>query len=327
MIMISKFHQNILTSINLETVKHNIDNISRTKAYQNIYINHKEIKWAFLASMVSRNAGWNMTDLQLEPLKTFLSKKVKSNLFATYERANWLIFSDAYPQLLLYESSKKFGEPLFHLLPYFHVSKFMQKEWCYFWKSQDHNRLVTALIINEQNVIQKPVIQQPFFKKKVFHGYQYLIQDFFHMSAVLFPTVHGKVYGSYVHDFSNLTKRISLGKKLASLMFHPDYYPDFYTFAKVSEPIGSRYEYEQYFTTPSAKTPMLRALYPIITHKDKIRKDWYISGSSLKKRWWKPVHPHFSQDVSHRFYAKRHGLLAIQNMASAYQATKVDKKP
>ncbi|KGP73043.1 DUF2515 family protein [Pontibacillus yanchengensis] len=325
--MLSNFHRNIVTTIKLETVRHNVDNISRTKAYQNIYIKHKEIKWAFLASMVSRNAGWNMTDLQQEPFKTFLSRQAKEDLFSTYERANWLIFSDAYPQLLLYERSKQLDEPLFQLLTHLHVSKFMQKEWFFFWKHKDYNRLVKALIINEQNVIQQPVILQPFFKKKVFHGYHYLIQDFFHMSAVLFPTVQGKVYGSYVHDFSNITKRITLGKRLASLLFHPEYYPDFYTFANRTEPIGSRYEYEQYFTTPTARTPMLRALYPIITHKDKVRKDWYVSGSCVKKRWWKSIHPVFSQDVSHRYYAKRHGLLAIQNMVSAYQESKVDKKP
>ncbi|GAA3327359.1 hypothetical protein GCM10020331_066980 [Ectobacillus funiculus] len=42
----------------------NRDNISRTHAYKEYYLRNCEIRWSFLASMVSRNAGWNMTDLE-----------------------------------------------------------------------------------------------------------------------------------------------------------------------------------------------------------------------------------------------------------------------
>ncbi|UOK59911.1 DUF2515 domain-containing protein [Bacillus sp. OVS6] len=57
-------------------------------------------------------------------------------LFLTYEDANWLIFSDAYPQLMLYEISKQKGHPLFHLLDEFHVSPFMKREWQIFWRKK-----------------------------------------------------------------------------------------------------------------------------------------------------------------------------------------------
>lgn len=40
------------------------DNISRTVFYDQFYLKHKEIVWGYLASFVSRNAGWNMTDLE-----------------------------------------------------------------------------------------------------------------------------------------------------------------------------------------------------------------------------------------------------------------------
>ena len=73
-------------------------------------------------------------------------------------------FLDAFPQLLLYEESKKRRAPLFHLLQYFNVSIFMEKEWLLFWERRDMNRLMTALIINEQNKIQKPVIENTYFK-------------------------------------------------------------------------------------------------------------------------------------------------------------------
>ena len=47
--------------------------------------------------------------------------------------------------------------------------QFYGKEWIYFWEKKDINRLMTALIINEQNKIQKPVIENTYFKKHVFH--------------------------------------------------------------------------------------------------------------------------------------------------------------
>ncbi len=150
-----------------ETKKHNADNISRTKAYQNFYMQYPEMKWALLASMVSRNAGWNMTDLHLSPFRKILSTKQRNRLFMTYERANWLIFSDAYPQLLTYALSIHYNQPLFHLLSRFRVSRFMKKEWDYFWKHSDRNRLMTALIINEQNVIHSPVIKQDYFQYRI----------------------------------------------------------------------------------------------------------------------------------------------------------------
>ncbi|TKI80501.1 DUF2515 domain-containing protein, partial [Bacillus wiedmannii] len=77
----------------------NMDNISRTQSYQEYYVRNSEIRWAFLASMVSRNAGWNMTDLKGRYYATVLPQKVKKHLFLTYEEANWIIFLDAFPQL------------------------------------------------------------------------------------------------------------------------------------------------------------------------------------------------------------------------------------
>ncbi|MFC0523193.1 DUF2515 family protein [Pontibacillus salicampi] len=307
----------MLEDIALQTKHNNKDNISRTKAYQTFYMHNKEIHWSFLASMVSRNAGWNMTDLQTPPLCTLLNDAAKKNIFMTYERANWLIFSDAYPQLLLYAFCKAENQPMFHLLRHFSVSSFMIKEWENFWYHSDYRRLVTALIINEQNVIQKPVIRQSFYSKTVFHKAPYLVQDFFNMSAVLFPTLTGEVYGAYVHDFSNVSKRIKLGKQLSALLFHPEYSGRFLDFALWTEPTGSRNEYEQYFTYATIRSPMLRRIYPVIQHKDTIRKEWCISGRSVRKKWWKQEDLQNHKDVSHRFYAKRTALQALIHVMDA----------
>ena len=69
--------------------------------------------------MVSRNGGWNMTDLKGGLLSRLLTKKEVESFFTFLERGNWLIFQDAYPQFLVYEESKKRGKNLFYLLSSF----------------------------------------------------------------------------------------------------------------------------------------------------------------------------------------------------------------
>ncbi|MBM7569863.1 DUF2515 family protein [Aquibacillus albus] len=299
-----------------KTKRYNRDNISRTKAYQAYYQLFPEVKWAFLASMVSRNAGWNMTDLETRLFQKYLSNKLRTQLFSTYERANWLIFSDAYPQLLLYQLSKCIQRPMFHLLDYFHVSTFMKDEWIRYWKNKNENRLLIALIINEQNVIESPVTDHPFFKKHVFLNWPYLIQDFFHLSMVIFPMRSGEVFASEVHDFSNVSKRIELGKKLSSILFHSDFYDGFFDFALQTEHTGSRFDYEQYmYANVKKSSPMLRSIYPVIDHQDKVRKDWFKNGG-IKQKWWKPQEVSTKDNAWDKFYKKRKWLDRIDQWLS-----------
>ncbi|TPV46453.1 DUF2515 domain-containing protein [Bacillus dicomae] len=262
----------------------NMDNISRTQSYQDYYVRNSEIRWAFLASMVSRNAGWNMTDLKGRDYATVLPRAVKQYLFLTYEKANWIIFLDAFPQLLLYEESKRRQVPLFYLLQYFNVSIFMEKEWIYFWEKKDINRLMIALIINEQNKIQKPVIENTYFKKHVFHTALFKLQEMLHVSAVIFPTVEGNMYGFSVYQFETLQKRIELGKKLAELLFHPDYKSLFHRFALQTIHTGSRADYEYYVRgARKSCTPTLREVYPVVAHKKIRMKDWFCRDTEINE--------------------------------------------
>ena len=284
---LSRAETNLIKQIKEETEKHNLDNVSRTDAYFNFFISHPEIGWAFLASMVSRNAGWNMCDLEGVAFPKIIKKHFRKKLFLTYERANWLIFHDAFPQLLLYHYSTKIKQPMFHLLTYFHISSFMEREWVYFWKEKNRNRLMNSLIINEQNVIQNPVINQPDYKMKVFYSPFFFIQDWFHFSAVIFPTCTGKLYGASVHGFKNVTNRIELGKKLASILFHKELFYEFMEFAYKTVHTGSRFDYEHYFYNRTKKsTPFLRGTYPIINHRIHKRDDW-VKNTSIKRKWTK----------------------------------------
>ncbi|MFZ3588699.1 DUF2515 family protein [Bacillus sp. DJP31] len=280
---------NILNEIQSLTVLYNKDNLTRTEAYFRFYEKHPEIRWSFLASMVSRNAGWNMCDLEGDWFPKVLSKELRHRLFMTYERANWLIFSDAFPQLCLYERSKFENRDLSYLLPYLHVSTFMQDAWRHFYKNKEKQLLLFSLIINEQNLIQRPVIDHPLYRKKVFKTWLFLLQDWFHFSSVLFPTRSGQLYGCSVHDFRKMTCRIDLGKKLAEILFHPMLYQKFLDFSKSVSHTGSRHDYEQFvYQNKEKDTPFLSEAFPIISHHRQDYIGWSCTGKELEV-WIKPT--------------------------------------
>jgi hypothetical protein len=287
-IPLTQAEKSIIRQIQQKTRTENMDNISRTEAYANFYRRYPEIKWTFLASMVSRNAGWNMCDLEGKWFPLALDIKTREWLFLTYERANWLIFADAYPQLLLYDYSVLHGRSYFHLLPFWRTSSFIQNEWAFFWHGRNEKRLLTSLIINEQNVIQRPVMSHPFYKKRVFRSFIFQLQDWLHFSSVIFPTLQGELFGCSVHDFRNTTQRIDLGKKLSSLLFHPDLYPRFIEFSNQVPHTGSRIDYEQFMGKPKEKdTPVLRMVYPVIEHHQSLGNEWTASQRQMNG-WFQP---------------------------------------
>lgn len=126
----------IIEDIHHQTKAWNRNNVTRTKAYLSFYLQYPKVHWALLGHMVSRNGGWNMTDLKEDFLPRLLSKKQAKEIFAFLERGNWLIFQDVYPQFLLYDVSMKKGQSFFHLLPHFHVSTYMETVWNDFWKHE-----------------------------------------------------------------------------------------------------------------------------------------------------------------------------------------------
>ncbi|CAM3888628.1 DUF2515 family protein [Mesobacillus zeae] len=299
----------LIRIIRKETSALNIDNISRTAAYLEFYLNKPDMIWAFLASMVSRNGGYNMCDLEGDWFPRLIGNEKRRLLFFAYERANWLIFRDAYSQLLLYKYSTKFNRPLFHLLRHLDVSEFMEKEWYLYWNRRNRKRLLTALIINEQNVIHNIVIKHHLYRKKVFRSSLFSFQDFLHFSSVLLPTREGELYGASVNGFRSLHKRINLGKRLASILFDPEHYPRFLDFAITTEHTGSRYDYEQYFHSRKKKdTPFLRCTFPIIEHHFHSQKDWY-SSTKFHKSWIegdvRHIHP---IKLTHWFTEKQRSL-------------------
>lgn len=231
----------LLERIGRNTRELNQNNVTRTKAYFDFYQKHPEIHWAFLGHMVSRNGGWNMTDLKGDLLTRLLTKKERNAYFAFLERGNWLIFQDAYPQFLLYSESLNRNKPLFYLLPYLNVSTFMETIWNYFWRRPDPYILTIALVINEQNYLEKRVIQNPIYQKDVLNTLEFKLQDYLSFNHILFPYRKKSLAGQTLHQFQSLHERILLGKRLYAVLFQR--LNQFVDWAKAQPHTGSRKDY------------------------------------------------------------------------------------
>ena len=217
----------LIERIRLETAEQNRNNVTRTEAYRTIYFQYPELHWALLAHMVSRNGGWNMTDLQGEWLPRLLTERQRKDVFLLLERSNALIFQDAYPQLLLYHWSRRLGRNLFHLLPAFGVSAFMGPVWRMFWQDRNSSILTVALIVNEQHYIEQRVVRNPYYQEQVLKTMFFGLQSLMQLNGVIFPYGSGKtedegrlrLSGLILESFESLSERIAFGKSLYAMLF------------------------------------------------------------------------------------------------------------
>jgi len=240
----SPAEREIIERIRRETSQANRTNVTRTAAYWELYTRTSELHWAFLAHMVSRNGGWNMTDLQGEHLSRLIEPTRRRNLFRMLERSNALIFHDAYPQLRLYEESKRLGRSLFHLLPEFHVSRFMQPVWERFWDQRHSAELTVCLIINEQQVLEQNVIRDEQIQARVLKSLPIRLQALLHFNHILIPYGDGRLAGVIVERFASLPARIETGKQLYGILFGiPAVHEGALRFAGARPHTGSRADY------------------------------------------------------------------------------------
>ncbi|OCA85786.1 hypothetical protein A8F94_13005 [Bacillus sp. FJAT-27225] len=306
----SKQEELLIGQIRQRTSEANLNNITRTKAYMDFYRLHPEIHWALLAHLVSRNGGWNMTDLKGELLSRLLSKKEKQSFFTFLERANWLIFQDAYPQLLLYKESINRKTPFFHLLPSLNISGFMEPFWNQYWEERNSSILTIALIINEQNYIEDRVVQNPFYKNEVIDTLEFQLNQFLSMNHILFPYNKNesiRLAGQTVSQFESLNRRILFGKQIYRLLFgdnsflrnvekwafsHPhtgsrkDYWPHIFNNVREGLP-GLPYQLRlsSCQLRPGARrlySPYLEHTWKNVSHKNAEEGDWYTGQTTSK---------------------------------------------
>ncbi|MCY9660861.1 DUF2515 family protein [Paenibacillus chondroitinus] len=255
----------IVEDIRARTRKENRNNVTRTMAYWACYQKYPELHWALLAHMVSRNGGWNMTDLHGDLLPHLIDADQAEHLFAFLERANGLIFQDAYPQLLLYDESKKREKNLFHLLPHLNISIWMIPVWHEFWTNPDSTALTIALIVNEQNYIEQRIVQKGKFRETVLDKTLFKAQGWMQLNQIAFPfwspsaeagSPQPRLAGLILENFTDLAERIALGKGLYALLIGvPEVLQGVLRFAASTPHTGSRADYWPHLFTPIQKAP------------------------------------------------------------------------
>lgn len=212
----------LVDDIKRRTAQANVNNLTRTQAYLDIYLRHPELQWALLAHMVSRNGGYNMTDLKGEWFIRLDETVAPNDIFAFLESSNWLIFGDAFPQLLLYEEGKRRHQNLSDLLLQFGISRFMKPIWDYFWLTDDSALLTHGLIINEQNFIEHRVVERERYRRQVLHSPEFFAQSLLGLNQVVLPYIHrDKVHitGTTVRHFASVDERILVGLRLYQMLF------------------------------------------------------------------------------------------------------------
>ncbi|MEB1807939.1 MAG: DUF2515 domain-containing protein [Bacillaceae bacterium] len=325
----------LLNDIKKKTKQLNKNNITRTNAYLQFYKKNPEVHWAFLAHLVSRNGGWNMTDLKGSLLRSILSDQQQLDFFMFLEKANANIFHDAYPQLLLYEYGKQRNKNLFHLLPYFNVSAFMQPVWNLFSSEKNSQFLTIALIINEQHYIEKRVIHNSFFQENVLNTLLFQAQEFLQFTQVLFPYHYRdnkvRLAGFSVRDFSNVAERIEIGKRLYSILFGIDELSnDVTSFADSTDHTGSRHDFWPHVFSKadiinpratqlvcnskeaSIYSPPLTKAWGDITHSFSDQSDWYKSTQTLD--YFAPISTPTRFDITHDYCLKLQKMLVASSV-------------
>jgi hypothetical protein len=244
--LVSLQGRQIIEEIRLKTKQLNINNVTRTQAYLDFYERFPGVRWAFIGHMVSRNGGWNMTDLKGDLLSKLLSEEEQKNFFNFLERGNWLIFHDIYPQMLLYEKCLKTNTNLFYLLSQLDVSIFMEVIWNHFLKTENEYLLAIALVINEQSYLEKRVINNSYYQKTVLKTIEFKLQEILNLNQILFPYQNGneiKLVGQTIDHFASLHERILLGKRLYQLLFCDGNLDSIFNWAKNNPHTGSRKDF------------------------------------------------------------------------------------
>ncbi|KOP66574.1 hypothetical protein AMS62_16045 [Bacillus sp. FJAT-18019] len=288
--------QQLIQRIYEKTSEANRSNVTRTQAYWDCYLSYPEIHWALLAHMVSRNAGWNMSDLKGGLMSDLTDPAFKNNLYRFLERCNALIFQDAYPQLLLYMHSRKEGKPLFHLLPHLNVSSFMAPFWEQFWQDGGSSPLTIALIINEQNYIEGRVAKHPFYQRHLLQHALFRTHELARLNQIVFPLGDGYVNksdmdktmgqnlpsrplaGLTLPKFDSVSLRIKTGRSLYALLFgYEEIHRAVLAFAQSTKHQGTRAEYWPALFTPTVDQAMNHAH----VSNDLLNSEWLLAGQRL----------------------------------------------
>jgi hypothetical protein len=199
-----------------ELPERNADNVSRTASYLELYAwtrdNPPELPWLLMAHLVSRNGGYLMTDTAvfLDRKEGLFRESAMVELFLFLERANFLIFYDAWyhvlHHLLLRREQMNAGR----------VTRYMRERWAEYERdgaagvsAELERRLVHELVVNEQNFIEHRVVHHAGFAvaAAMVGFFETIERD----APLVFPVDAPPIK---VGTFANLERRIQTGRDI-----------------------------------------------------------------------------------------------------------------
>ncbi len=92
MYKLTKEEQIIINNIKMQTEQLNKNNVTRTRAYYQFYVQYPEIHWALLGHMVSRNGGGEKIDFRGGFYKKNLFEKKEKKFFFFFLKGKWRFF-------------------------------------------------------------------------------------------------------------------------------------------------------------------------------------------------------------------------------------------
>jgi hypothetical protein len=250
-----------LRELRNELVERNRDNVSRTASYLELYAwtrdRGPELPWLFMAHLVSRNAGYLMTDLARRlagdaARDPSLSSAMRT-LFVLLERGNFLIFYDAWHHVCSYLAGDQLTSP--------RTPVFMCEAWGRFDTTRDQRQLVLDLVHNEQNLIERRAVHHAELAPGM------LLLDLIEASGrekpLVFPSPDAPEIR--VNGFKQLERRIAAGQRIFDeVVADPARRTAMFEWALAHPHTGSR---AIYGGTPG---PSVREAWPIET----VRRLW-----------------------------------------------------
>jgi hypothetical protein len=237
----------------------NRDNVSRTTSYLELYglarEHDIEMPWVLMAHLVSRNAGYLMTDLGValrEPDNVFTEDATRE-LFCFLERANFLIFRDAWHHLLhhLMGRTSALGDE---------TPRFMRDAWLRYEMmmglvdSALERSLVLDLVNNEQNLIEMRVVHHPRFDRA--RAMVAFFEGVGREAPIVLPITAERIV---VGGFAKLERRIDTGRRIFDTVLADRARRDeIFAWAKERPHTGSRSVY----TTKTRHQATLRDVWP-----------------------------------------------------------------
>jgi len=243
-----------------ERDERNRDNVSRTASYLELYAlareNGVEMPWVLMAHLVSRNAGYLMTDLGValrEPDNVFTPDATRE-LFCFLERANFLIFHDAWHHLLhhLLGRTSALGDE---------TPRFMREAWRRYERSAPRGidaalerSLVLDLVNNEQNLIEMRVVHHRRFDRA--RAMVAFFEGVGREAPIVLPSTSERIV---VGGFAKLERRIDTGRRIFDAVLADRARRDeIFSWAMAHPHTGSRSTY----TTKTRHASTLRDVWP-----------------------------------------------------------------